>query len=322
MAAYEVPNRGIWNGRNDGDQINQLRWWQHIHLCPMDGDFPDFKQAPVIVGFACDEGVARNKGRVGSAEAPSVLRKMLSDLPVHNPKVGLHDVGTIRCVNHRMEAAQDQLAEAVQEILKCNGFPILLGGGHEILFGHYKGVSRHLEGKKVGVINFDAHFDIRKPESNGASSGTGFYQLAPYAKSEDDELLYLAIGIQRSGNTAELFNRAHDLKVEYTLAQDFHPLNLEAIKKQIQRFVDKTDAVCLTIDLDVFSTGTAPGVSAPSATGILYDYTFREVFKLLATCNKVVSLDIAELNPTYDIDSHTAKLAAQLLFNWVDWRFE
>ncbi|GJM17441.1 MAG: hypothetical protein DHS20C13_27680 [Thermodesulfobacteriota bacterium] len=191
----------------------------------------------------------------------------------------------------------------------------------DVLYGHYTGTSKHYEKKKVGLINFDSHFDIRKPESSGVSSGTGFYQVATDCQNKGKDFLYLALGIQRSGNTTELFNRADELKAEYVLAQDFHSLNLEKMKEQVQRFLAKTDAVCLTIDLDVFSPSLAPGVSAPTAAGILYDHTFREIMKLLVNSNKVVSLDMAEYNPTYDIDSHTANLAAQLIFDWVDWRY-
>ncbi|MCC7515641.1 MAG: formimidoylglutamase [Bacteroidia bacterium] len=319
--SYESPEQDWWQGRNDGDQPDQLRWWQHIQLRSLAEDLPDFRDAPVIVGFACDEGVARNKGRIGSAEGPLYLRKALSDLPIRNAAVSLFDVGTIHCVDTYLEEAQAKLSEAIQEILKSNGFPILLGGGHETLYGNYAGTAKHFEKKKVGIINFDAHFDIRKPGSSGISSGTGFYQVAADSQNEGKDFLYLAIGIQHSGNTTELFKRADALKAEYVLDQDFHSLNLEKMKEQVQRFLAKTDVVCLAVDLDVFSASIAPGVSAPSAVGIFYDYTFREIMKLLAANEKVVSLDIAEYNPRYYIDSRTAKLAAELIFDWINWKF-
>ncbi|MFZ1610288.1 MAG: formimidoylglutamase [Chitinophagales bacterium] len=322
ITPYDSPEQDWWQGRNDGFEPCQLRWWQHIQLRSIEEILPDFQHTPVILGFASDEGVARNKGRIGSAAGPQYLRKVLSNLPIHNPSVSLYDVGTINCVGTQLEKAQVRLAQAVQDILEHNGFPILLGGGHEILFGHFSGTSKHFEKKKVGIINFDAHLDIRKPKNSGISSGTGFYQAAPDPKNQENDFLYLALGIQRSGNTAELFNRVDKLKAEYVLAHDFHLQNLKKIKEQVQNFLVKADVVCLTLDLDVFSAGIAPGVSAPSAAGILYDYTFQEIMKLLANNNKVVSLDIAELNPNYDIDLQTAKLAAQLIFDWIYWKWK
>lgn len=318
--AYKTPKEGWWQGRNDGDKTNQLRWWQHIQLKSLKENLFSFNNAPVLLGFACDEGVARNKGRIGSVNGPKKLRKALTNLPIHSAEIPLFDAGTIYCIDNNLEDAQARLATSVYTILDNKGFPILLGGGHEILYGHYRGTSKYYKKKKVGVINFDAHFDIRKPAANGISSGTGFYQIAEDCKNENKDFLYLALGIQRSANTSELFNSADKLQAEYLLAQDFHFSNLEIIKKKVNEFLEKTDVVCLTIDLDVFSASIAPGVSAPAVAGIFYNYTFREILKLLASSNKVVSLDIAEYNPKYDIDSHTAKLAAQLIFDWVSLR--
>jgi len=55
-------------------------------------------------------------------------------------------------------------------------FPIVLGGSHELAYGHFNGIVNHLKkqtknSSKVGIINFDAHFDLR-PYDNQGSSGT------------------------------------------------------------------------------------------------------------------------------------------------------
>lgn len=321
MNTYDKPLEKWWKGRDDGTHPDQQRWWQHIKLLSLKEELPDFEQSPVLLGFACDEGVVRNKGRKGSAEGPLQLRKILGNLPIHNG-VQKYDVGTINCIGNDLERAQEQLAQAVRIILKHNGFPILLGGGHEILFGHFLGTSNYYNDKNVGIVNFDAHLDIRKPEQQGPSSGTGFYQVVPKVEAKEKDFLYLALGIQRAGNTVELFKRADDLKAEYIFAQDIHTLNLYSLKQKLNRFIDQTDVICLTVDLDVFAASIAPGVSAPTAGGIIYDHVFRELFKLLAQHEKVVSLDIAEYNPTYDIDSRTAKLVGQLVFDWVGSRYQ
>lgn len=318
--SYEPPLQEWWQGRNDGSEAEQLRWWQHIQMWPSILELPNFLQAPVLLGFASDEGVARNNGRIGSAEGARYLRKALSNLPVHNTAISLYDVGTIHCIAGNLEEAQMQLAVATQAILKHNGFPILLGGGHEMAYGHYAGASKYHKEKKLGMVNFDAHFDLRKPGINGVNSGTSFYQIAKDCQNEKKNFLYQAIGIQESENTTALFQRAEELEAEHILATDFHLLNMEKIKARVLQFLATTDAICLTIDLDVFSASIAPGVSAPAATGILYDHTFREILKLLANSEKVISLDIAEYNPKYDIDSHTAMLAAQLIFDWTNWK--
>jgi formiminoglutamase len=60
----------------------------------------------------------------------------------------------------------------------------------------------------------------------------------------------------------------------------------------------------------------APGVSAPSAAGIGWPNFFPLLRKVFES-RKVVSMDIAELNPRYDLDNRTAKLAAAIAFEMV-----
>ena len=61
-----------------------------------------------------------------------------------------------------------------------------------------------------------------------------------------------------------------------------------------------------------FSSAYAPGVSAPSSLGMEPLFVL-ELLKHIFKSNKIVSCDIAELNPTYDIDGITASLAARLV---------
>lgn len=321
---YEAPKQVWWQGRNDGKEWLQQRWWQVVQAITLDEiQKKNIEHSIVLAGFAYDEGVARNKGRIGAVKGPETLRRNCSNLPVHFSKEEkIYDAGNVVCINKNLEKAQKYLSTIVSTILERKGFPILLGGGHEILYGHYRGARKSLPQKNIGIINFDAHFDLRSDTETGATSGTGFFQIANDCKKENNNFIYLAIGIQESGNTSELFERAKTLNVDYILAQDFHFSKLKKIKTQFQKFLDKTEAVCLTIDMDVFAGADAPGVSAPSANGLRYDFLFYEMMKLLAASGKIVSMDIAELNPQFDIDNRTAKLAANIIFDWVKLFYE
>ncbi len=321
---YETPEQGWWQGRNDGAEWLQLRWWQAVEAITLDEiQKANLQKSIVLSGFSCDEGVARNKGRTGAASGPEALRRSCGNLPVHfSQEEKLYDLGNVVCTNKNLEEAQENLSKIVSTILAHKGFPILLGGGHEILYGHYCSVRKAMPEKKIGIINFDAHFDLRSDAEAGATSGTGFYQIAEDCKKEHNNFFYFALGIQEAGNTLELFERARTLDVDYILARDFHYSKLEEIKTQLKRFLDKTEVVCLTIDLDVFASADAPGVSAPSPNGLRYDFLFYEVMKLLARSGKIVSMDIAELNPEFDIDNRTAKLASIIIFDWVKLFYE
>jgi formiminoglutamase len=77
-------------------------------------------------------------------------------------------------------------------------------------------------------------------------------------------------------------------------------------------FLDSVDVLYLTIDLDVLPASVAPGVSAPAAYGVPLP-VISAVCRQVAGSGKLLHLDVAELNPAFDIDGRTAKVAARLV---------
>lgn len=315
---YRKPSMQLWMGRTDGKEKSQLRWHQHVQ--PLDLSQQRSEQtlpAVALLGFACDEGVKRNRGRVGAAKGPDAIRKALCNLPVFYPNLLIYDAGDVHCPNDNLEAAQQNLAIAVVQILQLGALPILVGGGHEITYGHYCGIRDFMKTKRtanIGIVNFDAHFDNRKPGASGPSSGTGFWQIAEDCKQKDRLFHYLALGIQKTSNTVQLFDTAHQTNTRYALARHFHTGYKYIPEQLITTFCQDVEQVYITIDLDVFAAAYSPGVSAAAYNGILPDAVFFDSLDLLFDSGKVISLDIAELNPEFDIDSRTSKLAAELIF--------
>ncbi|NVK53486.1 MAG: arginase family protein, partial [Flavobacteriaceae bacterium] len=155
----------------------------------------------------------------------------------------------------------------------------------------------------------DAHFDLR-PVEKKTNSGTPFNQIL----NEFENVNYFAIGIQRQANTKELFEIAKNNKVDYAINYDCESSKeeLNALKDRLQSIINDSDYLYITIDLDGFSSAYAPGVSAPSPLGFTPYFVFK-VLRFLFDTNKVISCDIAELNPTLDRDNLTANLAAKLV---------
>ncbi len=321
---YQPSAADRWSGRTDGASSEHLRWHQAVayldlrHLTPYQG-----KKTPIaILSFASDEGVRRNKGRVGAVDGPLVIIQALGSFSyLKNAPYQLFDAGTVSCFNGELEEAQQTLADCIELLLKKGYFPFLLGGGHEIGFGHYCGISQYLKAhlpqhqlNGIGMVNFDAHFDLRKPENDISNSGTPFWQAFEKAKSEPFSLFYQVFGIQPFSNTQVLFDYAHQNGVTYTTAEKFHAENRVAIEDQLEQFLEKVDYFMLTIDLDVFAASAAPGVSAPAFRGISPDYFFLHIYQKLLQSPKLLSVDVAEMNPNYDIDHRTARLAASFVY--------
>ena len=85
------------------------------------------------------------------------------------------------------------------------------------------------------------------------------------------------------------------------------------------------DELYVTVCLDVFPANIAPGVSAPSALGISVEFVIQMIHWIAQSQSTFHYnwrlADIAEMNPNYDIDNRTAKLAARLIYETVSSKF-
>lgn len=108
----------------------------------------------------------------------------------------------------------------------------------------------------MGIVNFDAHLDLRKAEQ--ATSGTPFRQLAQLCDEQQREFHYACIGVSRAANTRALWDEAQRLGV--TVVEDLH---CDTAQAQLAQFIANLDVIYLTIDLDVLPVWEMPGVSAP-----------------------------------------------------------
>ncbi|MDN3398892.1 formimidoylglutamase [Psychrobacter sp. APC 3426] len=355
--SHTAADMSRWTGRAEPFESARARYWYQI---AQPYAFDSTSQRIGLVGFACDQGVRRNQGRVGARAAPPLIRQALAALPViaelqqryegQLPTL-LGDAGDIHChdnddfAERTLEKAQVKYADKISDIIQRGGLPIGLGGGHAIAYGSFLGlwqalssetdqptndvnniesnvendvknnVEIHVESHastmpSIGVINFDAHLDIR--QSDVATSGTPFRQIAEHLDEQGQPFHYCCIGVSRFSNTAALFDRAEQLGVHIISDEDCTNKKWKKIAAQIEVFINDVDVVYLTIDMDCLPSSVVPGVSAPAAYGIELSFVERAV-KLIMASNKVKMADIAEINPTFDVDSRSCKVAARLL---------
>lgn len=309
MNLHQNPSPYHWSGRKS----EQLDYWHQAVKAISNLDLVQGPEKKVgILGYAGEEGVIRNQGRLGTLEGPAAIRKMLGSIAYHlHENLPLLDYGDIFTINQDLEGSHEAISKITLDLLKNHHFPVLLGGGHDLAYAHGRGVQHYIseKGEKLGIINLDAHFDLRPLADGKAHSGSPFLQLA---KEFPGNFNYLALGIQRAANPKSLFQTAEKLNARYLVMEDFRLNNWEYIEEQIIWFLDSVNKVYLSIDLDGFSSAFAPGVSAPSPMGFNPQIAFK-VFELIAKSKKLISLDVVELNPKFDQDNATARLAARAI---------
>lgn len=297
-----------WQGRDDAEDKEKGHRWHHkMRENNLSSDL-------TLIGFPSDLGVQANKGRIGARKGPTVIRNALANLAWHcNHSVA--DLGDTT-VAYELAIAQQQYAEVVESQLRKGSKVIALGGGHEIAWGSYCGLQKAIQGKennRIGIINFDAHFDLRKPAPN-TSSGTPFRQIYEHQMELGQTFNYCCLGVAETANTQALFDYAEQTNTRYLLD---YKCNVNAAKSLLTAMLENVDELYLTICLDAFPADSAPGVSAPSSLGISPHFVIELIQWIGSQQNQLnfnwQLADIAEMNPDFDIDNRTAKLAARLI---------
>jgi len=303
-----------WQGRNDQDDPPHALRWHHRVDIDSDGDQPGADHTGLI-GFSCDIGVRRNHGRPGAAQGPAAFRGQMRNIAWHGDTQRLWDFGDVLAEGEALEEAQATLAEQVSAALKKVSRLLVIGGGHETAWGSFCGLHAALpEGTRIGIINLDAHFDLRRPEAVGPSSGTPFYQIRELTGA--DNFHYCCLGVAEESNTGTLFNRARAWGVHYRTDHDMTLAQLDEIRAEIDRFAGSVDALYLTIDMDVLPHYQAPGVSAPATRGVsleVIEAVIAQIKHSARQCRLGMPLvELTELNPACDSQGVTARTAAVL----------
>lgn len=300
-----------WSGRSDGPGDEHRRVWNSI-IGPASAD-ESLRSATrseadaALIGFRSDEGVSRNAGRVGAADGPGALRTALGSLALQRP-LSLYDAGDVVTQGEDLEGGQAEIGRQLVELRRENALTGLLGGGHESAWASYLGLAEEFRGRRLGILNLDAHFDLRRADR--PTSGTPFLQIAEDRATSGDAFDYRVIGISEANNTRALFDTARELGADWLT--DLRSQQVEPVVTQVQEFAEQVDDLYLTIDLDVLPADVAPGVSAPAGLGV-------PAHVILAACTaaadsgKLRHFDVVELNPGYDVDSRTARTAARLI---------
>nr|WP_202903576.1 formimidoylglutamase [Neofamilia massiliensis] len=322
---YKVQNMKFWEGRVDSESdYDSFRWHQVVKPLDLNDENLktfDGKLAFCFIGFESDLGIKKNKGRLGAAMGPEAIRHELANKPCNFSKdLGLFDAGNVSADGLSLDEAQGILASCVERLLELNYFPIVLGGGHETTFGHYKGVFSYLNKREdkpnIAIVNFDAHFDNRPYKDQGPSSGTMFRQIHDLNLENDLTYNYMVMGIQKSSNTVSLFKYADETKTQYVLAREIANGDLYPVFDRLDDFLIDMDHVYMTVCSDVFNSSNAPGVSAPQPFGLNPELVVK-LIKYVLNSGKTISFDICEVSPRFDQDNTTASVAAVVIFTVV-----
>ncbi|MEX2589255.1 MAG: formimidoylglutamase [Chitinophagales bacterium] len=270
-------------------------------------------QSFFLLGCEDDRAVANNNGRIGAAKGPEIFQHFFKKTKSRGkwPEV----LAELNLISPEKDIASTHIKVATELSRghQKSPYSIFIGGGHDYAYPHLSGVKNSISGE-LGCINIDPHFDLRKPNPE-ILSGSPFYMAIEKGVIKGENLVEFGIGEHCNGQELWDYAEAKNIEVHTfpELRQANKVLQFNKVLKGLSKRVDK---IVLSIDLDAIQAAYAPGVSAPAAEG----FTPSEVLGMAAIAaseEKVFSLGIFELNPNFDIDNRTARLAALLAFEFI-----
>ena len=208
--------------------------------------------------------------------------------------------------------------------LRQGRLPILMGGDHCLGIGSITAVARHCRdtGKQLRVLWLDAHADFNThdvtPSGNihgmpvaclcgiGPRALTGLGGSAPAVQPSEIR----QIGIRSVDPGEKRLIKEHALDV-----YDMRYIDEVGMKRAMEEAlagVDDNTHVHVSFDVDFLDPSIAPGVGTVVPGGPNYREA-QLVMEMIADSGRMRSLDIVELNPAFDNQNRTAKLAVDLV---------
>jgi formiminoglutamase len=263
----------------------------------------------VIIGCPQDEGVKRNGGRVGAADAPRAIREQFYKLTPFNLKKRVFDLGDVPMAES-LEETHDNLTEVVKQVLKDNKRAIVVGGGNDISYADARAMAEIFGTGAFIAVNIDSHLDVRLAEQR--NSGTQYRQLLDEGHMRPD--YFYEVGYQSHLCSPVYYEYIRSLgvnRISLELLRSRAEADLELKESIRNKFIGHSSSMntFFGFDMDVVRSADAPGTSSPSPLGLRAG-EFIQLVKYAASLANTRLIEFTEMNPKFDIDSRTAKLVA------------
>jgi formiminoglutamase len=231
------------------------------------------------------------------------------DLTVNRPL----DLGNVR-ITGTLAETQEALGEVVGAVLQTGAVPVVLGGGHETAYGHYLGyVAAQMA---VGVINFDAHLDVRPLLDGLGHSGSPFRQAMEHPSRPLAGDRYVCLGAQPQSVARQHFLYASQRGCVLHWIGPLRQRLRKFFGQEVRRLAELGCHVYVTFDADVVREADVPGVSAPNPRGLRSEQLLWAA-RVAGLSPHVSSIDLVEISPRLDRDGQSARWAALLIWEFL-----
>src|SRR5712691_702941 len=224
--------------------------------------------------------------RSGSRLGPSALRDISANLELYSIRTGV-DLEKVRAV--------------FTELRSRGKMPIMAGGEHSITKPAVESISG-----SVGVVNFDAHLDMRDEFLGEKLSHATFMRRVSEHIGPDH---IMEVGVRAFSKPELDFCRKSNVKI--ITPPELRSHGLAKTAASIGGFLSRFSQAYVTVDIDVLDPAYAPGVGNPEPDGLTTD----ELLTLIQSSmvRNLLGFDLVEVSPPLDT-GQTAAIGAKVIF--------
>ena len=245
----------------------------------------------------------RNSFNKGAALAPDTVRSELYKLISPISKTKVVDLGNLK-VGNTFTDTYFALKEIAYNLLCNDIILVIIGGTQELTLSIFQAFENYQD--KINLTIFDSRVDSHK-EALKSTSDTYLFELLLKKRK-----LFRFV---HAGHQTYLTDK-HSLGLINKLFHD--AIRLGEIRRDIKMIEPiLRDSHLVSFDIGSVRQSDAPGHFRPTPNGF-YAEEACQITRYAGTGDLVRVLGVFEINPKFDINNHTAALAAQMIWYFID----
>lgn len=243
----------------------------------------------------------------GTAKGPRAILEASLQLEAFDNRTvpgraGIYTHEPLKCHSGSVADDIEAISDEVTRVLKKKGLPVILGGEHTVTLGALKAYIA--SGLKIGVVQFDAHADLRDTYEDNR-----FSHACVMRRVYEMGLPFVQIGIRSLSEDEYIFRRSHNLT--YHDAED---LKTKGVPAEVLPW-DFPEHIYITFDVDCFDAAIMPATGTPEPGGLGW-YEVMDLLRKITTGKTICGFDVVELAPIpgmHGPDFTAAKLTYKLM---------
>jgi agmatinase len=294
-------------GPPDASQAPRYTGVRTFARCPNVLDVDEVDVAAVGVPFD-----TATSNRPGARFGPEAIRSASIGLRPYHPPLDVDVFGALSVVDRgdvdvtpgNAERTAEQIAAALEPVVRAGVVPLVLGGDHSIVLGELRAQAA-LHGP-VALVLLDAHADTWD-----SYYGERYFHGTPFRRALEEGLLApersVLAGMRGPLYSAADLGEAREMGFDIVVGDELRAMDAAEYARRVRARVGEAPAF-FSFDIDVIDPAFAPATGTPEVAGLLPHEALRLIRSLAGM--RFGGFDVVEVAPPYDGPGQVTALTA------------